>query len=456
MFEVRVNCLPKWAMQGIILLLGCLAYALTFFHRYAPSVLYDKIAATLHVPTDKVSEFGSMYFWPYAVMQPIGGILADVFSPGKLISIAVIIISIGATINALTDNFGVASLGRFLVGLGAGPIFVPASRLVASWFTDRGFVIASGILLAAGAAGGMIAQGPLSAMVGDGPWQNAFYIAAAVGVIIAVFSFLLLKATPSYAGYVDDRSEESVAPDTKSMSFKEQMVQLWVNIKIVMTNRQFWFCAIWGTCSPSCFFNLSSMWAVPYLQDVLHLPKSTANMYIMMLSLSWVIGSPGFSVITDIIKTRKYILFFGAIISCGTSIGFMFVTENTPIPLLLFMLFMFALFAGATIGVDVTMNKEMNIDSAAATGMGCGNFFPFFTSGILQLITPVILKAIDGQNSTHTPEAYKYGLWLVNAILTAIAAVGAFLARDTYKLPPELKAGYQVAGEKQSLFQTLA
>ncbi|KAK8888081.1 hypothetical protein M9Y10_039141 [Tritrichomonas musculus] len=450
---VRVNCVPKWVMQGVILLLGCLAYALTFFHRYAPSVLYQRIADTLKVSKDKVSTFGSMYFWPYAVMQPIGGILADVFSPGKLIALSLIIISLGATIDGISTNFALSSFGRFLVGLGAGPIYVPASRLLASWYSNRGFVIASGVLLAAGSAGGLIAQGPLSAMVEGIPWQWAFYVAAIIGVVVATFSMFLLQATPQYAGFVDDNTENESTVDVKAMSLKEQLKQLLQNIKIVGTNPHFWLVVVWGICSPSCFFNLSSLWCGPYLRDVLKLSDKKADTYIMMLSLAWVIGSPSLMVITEVLKTRKWILVFAAASSCVTSVGFMFVGENTPIPLLLFMLFVFALFAGATIGIQLSMLKEMHADYVAATAMGCGNFFPFIVAGLLQVISPEILSAIDGSSGTHSPNAYRYGIWMINGLMTLVACVAISLSRDTYGFPVEQKAGY-IGQKDQSLFDS--
>ncbi|OHS96187.1 major facilitator superfamily transporter [Tritrichomonas foetus] len=448
---VRVNCVPKWVMQGVILVLGCLAYALTFFHRYAPSVLYQRIAETLGVSTDQISTFGSMYFWPYAVMQPVGGILADIFSPGKLIAVSTLCISLGATIDGFSTNFGLSSFGRFLVGLGAGPIFVPASRLIASWFSDRGFVIASGVLLAAGSAGGLVAQGPLAAAVEGRPWQNAFYIAAGIGVVVAVLSMIFLKSTPKYAGYDDE--ENTKTDEVKDLSLKAQMIQLWENIKIVMANPQFWIVAIWGICSPSCFFNVSSLWAGPYLRDVCKLSDNKANTYIMMLSVAWIVGGPVFPFISELLKTRKWLIFACACISCATSIGFMFVTENTPDCLLLTMLFVFALCAGSAIGVENSMYKEMHIPSAGGTGMGCGNFFPFIVSGFLQLASPSILYAIDGQSQHHTYQAYKYGIWMVNACMTFIAAFGIFLARDTHGLKPHEKAGYV---DKSPLFSPIA
>lgn len=439
--------LPLWFYQGFILVVGCLAYALTFFHRYAPSVLYKQIAETLNVSTDAMGTFGSMYFWPYAVMQPVGGILCDVFSPGRLIAAATLLSSLGALVCALSTNFGLSSFARFLVGVGAGPIFVPASRLIASWFTNRGFVIASGILLSAGAAGGLVAQGPLASAVENVQWQWAFYGACIFGCVIAVLSFFM-KTTPQDAG-IDinhglstDLLSESEVELVHKPTVKDMFLQLWENIKIVVTNKQFWLVVIWGVCSPSCFFNLSSLWAGPYLRDVCHLSDHDANMYIMMLSLAWIIGSPAFMVLTEVLKTRKWMLFCAAFITSMTSICFLFVDHETPVPLLLTLLFIFALFSSSIIGVENSMYKEMHIDSVGGTGMGCGNFFPFITAGFLQLLSPLLLKAIDGRSKDHTFEAYRYGIWLVNVILTLIAMIGVGLARDTYNLPLEQKAGY--------------
>ena len=78
-------------IQTMTLTLCCISYMLVFFYRYTPTVLTDQLSQSLNVTKDEISIFSSMYFWTYAAMQPIGGILSDVLSPGKLISISTII-----------------------------------------------------------------------------------------------------------------------------------------------------------------------------------------------------------------------------------------------------------------------------------------------------------------------------------------------------------------------------
>jgi len=406
----------------ITVIVSCFSYALVFFHRYSTSVLAKQLATSMNVPVDDINLFGSMYFWTYAIMQPIGGMLADIIEPGLLICISTMVSSIGSLGIGFSRNYVLSCVLRCLVGLGCGPIYVPLNRVLASHFSPERFGIVNGILISSGSIGGLLAQGPLASMIEVTNWSWAFIGPALLGSVIAVIAPIMLK--------------ENVPNKKASGSVTNHIQKLKSNLKEVVSNSNFWKLVSWGFFGPPTFFSLAGFWGVPYIVSVFDTTNEKAGYIMLMLTFSSIIGAPVFALISEYFRTRKYLIFVGSIVSAISSLGFFFFNISTRKFLLWANLFIFGLSTNALIGIATTMYKEMSTPDIAATTMGCANFFPFISSTIIQNLIGFLLKMIDGAKSNHhTPKSYRYGLWITNAISCAISIIGIFLAKETYITP---------------------
>ncbi|OHS99028.1 major facilitator superfamily transporter [Tritrichomonas foetus] len=437
-------------IQTLVLILGCCAYMLIFFYRYTPTVLTKQLSEALNVPEDKISIFGSMYFWTYAVMQPIGGVLGDVISPGKMIALFTIISGIGSITMGQSSNFILSCAARCLVGIGCGPIFVPVTRILANWYSPRGYALANGILLAMGSVGGCLAQGPLSSLCEIIDWRWAFRLSTIVGVIVAVLCFFLLKTKPADFGFdeyenldnkpINAHNFSSVDASEGAYGGKVSVFgQLIKNLGIVLRTPQFYVFVVWDLFSPPTFYNLTALWASRYLQDVMMIEKKSADYMILILSLAMIIGSPLWPFLSNIFHSRRWVLFASTLIGFLCSLAFVFIRKNIGTVLVLILLFLFAAGSNANITIVNALVKETN-HATAATMLGCANFFPFFATGLLQIASPELIHLADGDWSKpgHSPRAYALGLWLPNAIFTGIAVVASIFIKETYGKKPEV------------------
>ena len=425
------------AHQVFVVIVGCLAYALVYFYRYAPSVLYEYLAEGLGVPEDRISIFGSMYFWTYAVMQPIGGVMSDLMSPRLLIALSTLTSSIGSAIIAASTNFQLSCFARLIIGIGCGPVFVPVNRMLANWFSPRAYGIVGSVIFSAGSAGGMLAQGPLLSLAELVQWRWTFVMASAFGVVLSFVGGFFMRDTPEEAGFhkevkMRDDFKSSVVEDEDGR-FAGHMRKLGANLRLVLGKRNFWFLAIWDFLSPSTFQNLSSMWAGPYLRDVVKLDSGIASYSLMMLPLSWVIGAPILVGLSDCLKTRKWMIVVCCAVGLATCAGFIFVTEKTNYVLVLCMLFVYALGSSAVLAVGNAMFKEMN-SAAVATSMGCANFFPFIATAILQTVSPLMLNLAEKEQpeTGHSLRAYRLGLWVPTLIMLSGALLSSIFTTETY------------------------
>lgn len=430
--------MPYVAHQVAVLLVGCFSFALVYYYRYAPSVLYHDLAEALGVSEDKISIFGAMYFWTYALSQPICGIMSDILSPRLLIAVATFTSTMGSVTIAASNNYALSCVARLVVGIGCGPIFVAANRLLADWYTPQTYGVVSSFIFSVGLSGGMLAQGPLLSLSSVIGWRWGFNIGAIIGVIIAFISTFVICDTPAEAGF-DSNGGESVAESAQEARGLKHLPK---NLKRVLTQSQFWILCLWGFMSPSAFMNLSSMWAGPYLRDVIKMSGSSASYAMLMMPLSWVIGSPTLMSLNEVFKTRKWIIVVCNVVGLTTAVGFLFVDDTTNTVLVLAMMFVFAAGSSSCLVVANAMFKEMNI-FAVATGMGCANTFPFLATAILQSVSPMFLNWAENDTSLeigHSIHAYKYGLWMPTVIMLSISLVAALCATDTFAMG---RAGHQ-------------
>ena len=160
----------------------------------------------------------------------------------------------------------------------------------------------------------------------------------------------------------------------------------------------------------------------------------------MMLSIAWIVGAPVLASLSEALKTRKWVVFSGAVLSSCVCYSFMALKGSNPQWILWFMLFIYGISTSAVVAVGVTMYKEMSEPSVVGLTMGMANLFPFVMASILQNINMAVMRAIDGDVETHSYKAYQFGLWLVNGISCTISILGPLMVKDTINKEKDYQA----------------
>lgn len=448
-------------IQTITLVLCCIAYMLVFFYRYTPSVLTNQLSESLNVTKDEVSIFSSMYFWTYACMQPIGGILSDVLSPGKLISLSTIISATGSIIMGESKNFAFSCFARCLVGIGCGPVFVSSTRLAANWYSDKGYAIANGLIITMGSIGGCLAQGPLSTLCDMIDWRWAFRISTIVGIVCSILCFFFVKTNATDYGFnlgeyqtfspKNDEQKEKVLQSSSFVDYvdgsfkdeqnnfgtklKENVRKSLKNLEVVLKTKQVYMFVMWDFFAPSVYYNLTGLWGSRYFQEVMNVKKKTADYWILVFSLAVIVGGLIFPSISNCVHSRKWVLMVSTIIGFLSALAFVFIDHNIGSWLVLTLTFLFGLGSNGNITILNTLIKETNYD-VAGTMLGFANFFPFFSTGILQILSPIFINWADKNHGAdvHSPHAYQFGLWLTTTVYLAVSTIATFFIKDTFSI----------------------
>ena len=447
-----MRCIPICVTEALLVIISGITYALVYYHRVWPSILYDELALAYNVTETRIGVLSTMYFWPYALMQPIAGTLADIMEPGYLMGGATALAASGALLIGFTSDFTLACFSRVLIGLGCAPIIVPICRVLANWFSPRGFYFLQGLVHVFGAIGGILAQGPLASIIDSIEWRYTFFFVSGLGFFMSLLTFIFIRGDPKSAGYnlgvvmgLDASSSGAgerfdtplIEDDTRlrelscCQKFKQKLSVLGKNIKKALTNRQFCTLTMTNSFIPGSFYSFTGMWGGPYLQDLFGYSDNEAGYILVLLNIAYVVGTPLLSFLSEVVKSRKKVLCVTSVCALAISLGFVFLQKGQPKALVLFMIFALGFFTSGSTSTIITMFKELDSVEVSGTMIGCSNIFPFLATTLLQYLGTLILEKVDGDEFKQ----YQLAVWVPTVVCCFLGTVGIFVSRDTYPDP---------------------
>src|SRR3990167_10321140 len=159
-------------------IMGIFIYSLAaFFLLYemalqvSPSVMTAELMHDFTIDALKLGVMASFYFYSYSLMQIPVGVLFDRFSSRIVITLAVLMCSLGALFFGLTQDVAYASLGRFLMGIGSAFAFVAVLISASRWFSPYYFAFLVGIAQFLAALGALCGEVILAIIITDFGWR---------------------------------------------------------------------------------------------------------------------------------------------------------------------------------------------------------------------------------------------------------------------------------------------
>ncbi len=266
----------RWVVFGVI----CLVYFLVYFHRVSTSVIVTDLLSAFGTSATALSFMSSMYFYLYAFEQPVVGYLADRLGPRRVIGWWSMVAAAGCLIFAAAPGVAIAALGRGLIGIGVGGVYVPALKALAVWFGQKAFAGLLGVLMSVGNLGAVIATTPLAWAAATWGWRSTFVLIGAVTFILGVVT--LLKT----------RDHATVKMPARAENEGGLQSGLWRDVAQVLGSGQFWISALIFFGSYGTLVTLQGLWATPFLMAALRLDAIAASKLNMLIPTGVIIGSP--------------------------------------------------------------------------------------------------------------------------------------------------------------------
>jgi sugar phosphate permease len=410
----------RWYIFGI--LSG--GYMLVYFHRLCPAVVAVDMMQDLKTGGALTGLLAAAYFYPYAVMQIPAGLLSDFWGPRRVITIFFMIASGGSVLLGFAPSAFWAVSGRVLVGIGVAMLFVPTMKILAEWFCAAEFAFMTGILMAIGGLGSLIAAAPLAWLSARIGWRLSFVVVGVFTLALAALVWLVVRDRPADKGWRSPAERQQSAVQT---------IALWEGVRRVIGCAAFWPLAVWFFCDCAVFFSFGGLWGGPYLIQIHHLGKDEASRVLSMMAAGMIVGSPLLSYLSNrVFRSRKAILVLSSFITLGITALLAFLTAELSMPVLVALCLGLGIFSSAVVVIGFTANKELFPVQMTGTATGMVNLFPFAGGAVFQPLLGYLLERQGRADGAFTLTGYQHAFSAL--FFCAVVALGAsFLVRETLK-----------------------
>ncbi len=414
----------RWLIYAVLVI----SYMLVFFHRVAPAGVATELMLAFGTSGAALGSLAATYFYVYTAMQLPSGVLADTLGPRLSVTAGSLVAGAGSILFGAAPDFELASLGRFLVGLGVSVVFVGLMRSNAVWFSERHYGRVSGLTLLLGNLGAISAAGPLAWVLGFFTWREVFVGIGAVSLAMAVVTWLLVRNRPEDLGLPAARELEGLAPHPPREHH-------WLReLQAVLRNRSVWpgFWVNFGLTGNLLSF--AGLWGVPLLRDVYGLSRSDALRYTTVTLVAFACGSLFSGWLSDHLGRRKPVIVGGAVLSLGTwlMLGLLPWAPGWTGYVL------YGLLGLAAGGFVVGFGAAKEVCSPASAGMGIAlvNTGLFLGAAVMQPAFGWLLDlSWDGTLADglrrYAWADFRTGLWL-SAGAALLAVVASLRVRETY------------------------
>lgn len=420
---LRFNRL-RWSIYTILVL----SYMMAFFHRMAPGVVASDLMQAFQTSGAALGSLAAMYFYIYTVMQIPAGVLADTLGPRISAGIGSVVAGIGSILFGLAPDFGTASVGRLLVGLGVSVVFVGLMRSNTVWFSERRYGLVSGLTLFLGNLGAILAAGPLAALLGFYSWRSVFIAAGVFSLFLGLLTFWRVRNRPQDLGFPSVQAMEGLPEHPPRQS------HWWPELKSVLANGRVWpgFWVNFGITGSLLAF--AGLWGVPLLQDVHGLSRGQASVYTTLALAGFALGAFFMGGFSDRLGRRKPIILGAGLLSCLSWLAMILLPWGPGWSG--FLLYsVLGLSAGGFV-VTYAAAKEVTAPANAGMAIALVNTGLFLGAAIMQPLFGWVMDLgwngamVDGVRLYGWTD-YRNGL-VASVIFTLLAILGAWRLRETH------------------------
>lgn len=178
----------------VSLLAFLLAYVFSTFFKASTNVVIPIFQQQFAMSAGVAGFVSSAYFLFYAVMQLLTGPLCRRFGQHKVVGLGYLVSTIGTLVFGFAHNSAMVLIGRILIGIGVGPVYIAAIAFMTDNFEGQTYAIMIGLVTAFGGFGSAVSSAPLQFIVSKFGVIHTFIGLSALTGILAILIFSLSKS----------------------------------------------------------------------------------------------------------------------------------------------------------------------------------------------------------------------------------------------------------------------
>jgi len=280
-------------------------------------------------------------------------------------------------------------------------------KAFSQWFRRREFSFITGLLMATGNFGAVVATTPLAWLSETFGWRLGFAAIGGVTLLLALAALSLTRDAPPAAAPTPLPFPEKGRPRRGPTRQVLASVHFWVFSAT--------FFGIYGT-----FLTFQGLWATPYLMASLGIEALEASRINMLIPIGFIFGAPLFGWLSDRVFTKKTRVFIGLLaLETLAWVGLTFGTALLGKAGLLVLMVLMGAGIGGFISVLWSLMREATPPAIFGYASGLLNPAPFLGVAVFQVWTGAILDRVGRVDGAYPTEAYRDAFLLCLLVTSA-------------------------------------
>ncbi|MFF8291550.1 nitrate/nitrite transporter [Streptomyces sp. NPDC016309] len=263
---------PGGRRAALVWGVGVCVYLVAVIFRTSLGVAGLDAADRFGVNASALSTFSILQLLVYAGMQIPVGLMVDRLGTKKVLTLGVVLFTLGQLGFALSPSYGMALASRALLGCGDAMTFISVLRLGTRWFPARRGPLIAQVAGLFGVAGNLVSTIVIARTLDGLGWTATFAGSSLAGVVVLVLLLLFLKDHP-------EGQEPEPAHHAGAASVRRQIALAWSEPG---TRLGMW--VHFTTQFPAMVFLL--LWGLPFLVEDQGLSRGTAGDMLTLTVLS--------------------------------------------------------------------------------------------------------------------------------------------------------------------------
>jgi MFS family permease len=287
---------PPFPIQARMVALMFALSAMNYFDRVVMSIAGPGIMKEFHISETGMGTIYSAFLLSYTLMMTPGGALADRFGGRWVLTAA----GLGAALfTGLTAICGPQSLGaylgvipafiamRFAFGACASPLYPSTGRIAAAWIPPSGQARVQAIIMSGAAVGSAVAPVFFSRLIAAYGWRGAFWIAAALTVVLIAI----------WHAWVRDR------PTGQSLPMRQSAAKTAASWRALISDRH--LLMLTGSYFALNYFEyIFYYWIYYYFGEIRHMPQAQSAYATTAIFITMAVMTPLGGWISDWMRSR--------------------------------------------------------------------------------------------------------------------------------------------------------
>jgi MFS family permease len=359
---------PVW-LRWVVLLFISLAMCGNYYIYDSISPLADVLKAQLKFSDSDLGLLQGIYSFPNIIMVLIGGLIIDRIGTKKSALLFSFFLLIGASVTALRGDVFTMAAGRLIFGLGAESMIVAITTVIAQWFKGKQLSFAFGLNLTVARLGSFLAlNSPTWGKSLYHSWQGPLLVCvgASILTVVSVIVFYMVDnySRRNYTLEKEGGQDKIILSDVFSFVkgrlvlavlmisaavvlinfvFKndvEVLLQIVIYVLIIVFtllnfkafSRSYWFIVMLCITFYSAIFPFQTF-AIKFFQEAHGVTREYAGFLSSMLTLSAMVFTPLFGLLSDYIGKRSLLMMFGSLLIIPVYLLMGYTNMNLLIPM---------------------------------------------------------------------------------------------------------------------------